>query len=238
MPVPPWFSARLVSARALAPAVRELTFEREDGALAFLPGQWVNVELPTAAGPLVRAYSIASAPDGTSRFELAVTRVENGPASTALHALAPGARVRTQAPQGFFTRDERACLPSLFVATGTGVTPLRSMIHAALAGGAREPLWLLLGVRHEEDRLYDDELRALAEAHRNLRVEITLSQPRGAWTGRRGYVQAHVPELFRALGGDAHVYVCGLERMVKAVRHVARKDLGAPRERVHSERYD
>ena len=124
MPPPPWFSSRLVGAETLAPSVRQLTFERDDGPVTFSPGQWVNLEIPTEAGPVVRAYSIASAPDGSPRYQLAVTRVAHGPASTALHALAPGAIVRTQAPQGFFTRAPDAGHPTLFVATGTGVTPL------------------------------------------------------------------------------------------------------------------
>jgi ferredoxin-NADP reductase len=38
--------------------------------------------------------------------------------------------------------------------------------------------------------------------------------------------------------GDPHVYICGLEKMVSAVRQLARKELFLPRERVHSERYD
>jgi NAD(P)H-flavin reductase len=97
---------------------------------------------------------------------------------------------------------------------------------------------VLLGVRHEDDLLYRDELEALAAAHSNLRFVPTLSRGDDSWSGRRGWVQTHVPDLWRALGDDAHLYVCGLERMVKAVREVVRKELGAPRERVHSERYD
>ena len=50
------------------------------------------------------------------------------------------------------------------------------------------------------------------------------------------------PELYDAMrrleAGEPHIYVCGLERMVSAVRHLARKEMGLPRERVHSERYD
>lgn len=238
MPPPPWFSAHLVSARPLAPSVRELVFERDDGPLSFAPGQWVNLEIPTPAGPLVRAYSIASAPDGSARFELAVTRVEGGPGSETLHAISPGAAVRAQGPQGFFTRDPRAGHPTLFVATGTGLTPLRSMLRAALSAGSTSPMIVLLGVRHEDDLLYRDELETLAAAHANLRFVPTLSRGDDSWSGRRGWVQTHVPDLWRALGDDAHLYVCGLERMVKAVREVVRKELGAPRERVHSERYD
>jgi ferredoxin-NADP reductase len=246
MPPPPPFPVRLVAARTLTPAVRELTFERVDGEpMPHRPGQWVNLSIDRDdGGELLRAYSIASPPDGSPRFELAVTRVPQGPGSGFLHELAPGAEVRALGPHGFFTREPGEGHPSLFVATGTGLTPMRSMVGAALAAGAREPLWLLVGVRTPDDRLYVDELEALAARHPNLNVMFTLSRPPDGWPGRAGYVQAHVPALWRELaarsaGGAApHLYVCGLERMVSVVRALARKELGAARTQVHSERYD
>ena len=50
--------------------------------------------LPLAGGEIRRAYSIASAPDGTPRFELAVTEVTGGPGSGYLCGLGPGATLR------------------------------------------------------------------------------------------------------------------------------------------------
>jgi ferredoxin-NADP reductase len=251
MPLPPAFEAQLVSTRSLTPSVRELTFERSDRRpMVFEPGQWVNAFLPISGdpeapeGPLKRSYSIASAPEGSSRFDIAVTRVQHGPGSSWLHAVDVGAALSFIGPQGFFTRAPSNAAPSLMVATGTGVTPMRSMLRAALAAGSRAPMWVLLGVRHEADILYRDELEAMAREHANVRFEPTLSQPLGAWGGRRGYVQAHVPELWGELSGVAggtelpHAYVCGLERMVGSVRQMLRADMGLPRQQVHAERYD
>ena len=245
MPLPPPFDARLVATRMLTPHVRELTFERADGQpMAFEPGQWVNALLPLAVGDAPetkRSYSIASAPDGSPRFEIAVTRVQGGAGSTWLHAMTEGTVLRFSGPQGFFTRP-LASPPSLFVATGTGVTPLRSMLRASLSAGALAPTWVLLGVRHAEDMLYAPEFRALAERHRFVRFEPTLSQPPNDWIGRTGYVQAHVRALWNELAAasdvEPHAYVCGLQRMVGSVRDLLRKDMGIARERVHSERYD
>jgi len=227
----------------LSPSVRELAFERADGApFAFEAGQWVSLVLPHDDADLRRAYSIASAPDGSPRFELAITHVMDGPGSSYLHTVQPGATIKAIGPQGFFTRPLTRSGASLFVATGTGVTPFRSMILEAIASGSTTPLWLLFGVRHEQDLLYREELTALVQAHPHLRVELTLSQPPATWTGRRGYVQAHVRELLSELdaraGGGTHVYICGLQKMVGSVRELLRKDLGLPRERVHTERYD
>jgi ferredoxin-NADP reductase len=252
--LPPTFEARLARARALTPSVRELVFERVDGQpMDFVPGQWVSailgVEAPLAEAkpglesPMKRSYSIASSPDGSPRFEIAVTHVQNGPGSTRLHTLEPGAVLRFTGPQGFFTRPAQAgAPPSLMIATGTGVTPMRSMLRAAAAQGSRAPFWLVLGVRHEDDLLYVDEFRAAAREHSFFRFEPTLSQPGPGWEGRRGYVQTHVHELWTELAargdGAPHAYVCGLERMVGSVRDLLRKEMGLPRQQVHSERYD
>ena len=246
MPPPPSrpFDARLVSHRPLSPSVREIVFERADGAaFDFLPGQWVNLVLPLESGDIKRAYSIASAPSGGSRFELAVTRVDGGQGSAFLHGLDAGAELRAIGPQGLFTRPGSDEAPALFICTGTGLTPFRSMIQAARATDARAPLWVLFGARREEDILYRDELDALARAHPGFRYEVTLSQGEPPWRGRRGYVQAHVPELWAALkeesrGAEPHAYICGLERMVGSVKQLLREDLQAHRKQVHVERYD
>ncbi len=249
-PPPPTFDVRLAAARPLSGSVRELTFERADGGpIAFQAGQWMNFVLPIADRDGIemrRAYSIASAPAqadiGGGAFQIAVTRVAEGPGSQFLHALEPGTTLSAIGPQGFFTRPRDAAQPSLFIGTGTGVTPLRSMIRDALAHGSRAPMILVFGVRTEEDCIYRDELAALAEAHDNFRVEYTLSRPPASWAAKKGYVQTHVPALWdelKAHGGEApHAYICGLERMVSAVREVLRGPLGADRKQVHSERYD
>lgn len=238
---PESFHVRLASARALAPSVREMVFERVDGApLDFLPGQWLNLMLPIGAPgeeEQKRAYSIASAPNGTPRFELAVTRVAEGPGSNYLHRMQVGDTLRAVGPSGLFTREANDPAPALFVGTGTGITPLRSMLHAALDDGSEVPLHLLFGVRHEEDILYREELERLSQTHPNVVVHITLSRPEAGWTGLRGWVQGHVPKLLASLDSP-HIYVCGLDRMVAAVRALLRNELGVDRKRVHTERYD
>jgi len=240
---PEIFDIRLASSRKLAPSVRELVFERIDGStFDFEPGQWVNLVLPLQSGEVRRAYSIASPPQGTSRFELAVTRVENGPGSMFLHDLPEGTTLSAIGPHGLFTRAADDPSPSLFIGTGTGLTPLRSMLLATLARGVTSPLWLLFGARYEEDILYRDELEGLARVCPNVRFTITLSRPNPSWKGLSGYVQGHVPGLLGALveasSAPPHVFVCGLERMVKSVRELCRNDLGVDRKRVHTERYD
>lgn len=241
------FDVRLVGSRPLSPLVRELTFERVDGApFHYRPGQWVNLVLPLPDGDepfSKRAYSIASAPSESPRFEVAVTRVEGGAGSEFLHSLSEGEVLRAVGPHGLFTREPTDPAPALFIATGTGVTPLRAMLQAALRGGARVKFALLFGARHEEDVLYESEFAGCLSTGVLTHYEVTLSQPAVSWTGRRGYVQVHLPEVYRdfcrqVAPAEPHVYICGLDRMVSTVRELARSELGVGRKQVHIERYD
>ncbi|HTU61745.1 MAG TPA: FAD-dependent oxidoreductase, partial [Polyangiales bacterium] len=118
----------------LSPSVIGLTLACADGQpFTFVPGQWVNLHVATGGGTDLekRPYSIASAPNPAqpATFELAVTLVEDGRVSSALHALQPGAALHMDGPYGFFTREDHPAEDALLVGTGTGVAPLRSMLH-------------------------------------------------------------------------------------------------------------
>lgn len=226
--------ALLLRARDLTPEVRELTL-RPDAALPHAPGQWVSLKIPRGDELLARSYSVASAAREDGSFELAVTRVEGGPGSSFLHAMAPGEGVQVGPPMGFFTLPDTLDHALLFVATGTGVAPMRAMLQHLAQGEITVPVTLILGVRTARDLLYDEELRALAASAPWFRYEPTLSRADASWHGRRGYVQEHLGELARP---GCHAYVCGLNAMLKDVRAVLKGDLGFTRERIHTERYD
>ncbi len=230
-------TATLVQSRMLSPHVVGLSLAAQSGALSFVAGQWINLYVQGAEGVLKRAYSIASAPSDPE-LELAVTRVEGGAASPVLHALSVGATIAIDGPHGLFTRDDAAqAKPALFVATGTGLSPFRSMWREALTRSAHPPITVLFGARTEADILWRDELLALAAQHPGFRLEVTLSRPDGSWTGRTGHVQTHLEGLARELG-EPDVYICGLTKMVSEVRSTLKQALGYDRKRIHSERYD
>jgi CDP-4-dehydro-6-deoxyglucose reductase len=244
-PAPETFQVRLVDAVMATPRVRLMTFERDGGArFHFRAGQWVTFHFPRLdehGERLKRAYSIASPPLGTGRFELAITHVDDGPGSGFLHAMQLGDALEARGPQGTFTRALEQPAPALFVATGTGVAPFRSMLHDAVHAGRTEPLWLLFGVRAPEDILWRAELEALAAAHPFVRLEVTLSRPPTEWSGRTGHVQQHVRALWTELCAQAvtppDAWVCGVKAMLLEVRDVFRVELGLPRQRVHAESY-
>jgi CDP-4-dehydro-6-deoxyglucose reductase, E3 len=235
-------SVELLETRTLSPTVKGFAFRSADGEpLPYVPGQWLNFDVPAPGGELLRrAYSIASAPDPEhpERFEIAVTRVEDGGlASIALHALELGARLQVDGPHGFFTREQERVLPALFVGTGTGVCPLRAMLEDELRDPNGPPLALLFGCRNEGDILYREQFDAWARDKPRFRLHVTLSRPGEEWSGLKGYVQTHLPRLITA-DHRPHVYVCGLTKMITEVRGTLKQQLGYDRKLIHSERYD
>jgi NAD(P)H-flavin reductase len=183
---------------------------------------------------ITRPYSIASAPDG-NQFALCLNLVEDGLFSPWLFSLKPGDEIETSAPLGYFVlrNPERDVI---FVATGTGIAPVRSMLEAWLGQDDPRKLTLIFGVRHEHGLLYREEFEELAAKHSNFRFWPTLSRPTESWTGRTGHVQKHLAE---AIGErrDLDIYICGLAAMVDDVR-TQLKAMGFDRKQIIYEKYD
>src|SRR5579871_1615393 len=126
--------AKLVESREITPNVRHFVFETpEVNELYFVPGQFVSFTETIEGKPITRPYSIASPPDG-NRFELCLNLVEDGLFSPRLFAMKPGETVQMAAPLGYFVLRNPG-RDAIFVATGTGVAPFRSMLGAYLGQG-------------------------------------------------------------------------------------------------------
>jgi|SRR5579884_598788 len=215
--------------------VRHFVFEvPEVQVFQFTPGQFVAFRETFEGRTVTRAYSIASPPDG-NRFELCLNRVREGRFSPWLFSLRPGESVDMKGPLGGFVLRNPG-RDVLFIATGTGVAPFRSMLKAHLAHGPKQEYTLLFGVRYEPDLLYRDEFEALERQHPTFRFWPTITRADEGWTGRRGRVQAHVEA---ALGGgrDVDVYICGIREMVDETRALL-KGFGLDRRQIIVEKYD
>jgi NAD(P)H-flavin reductase len=135
--------------------------------------------------------------------------------------------------------------PLLFIATGTGIAPIRSMILHRLAlfqtGITPQPMTLIWGLRREEDRYYQETFSTLAQHDSTFNFIPTLSQPSSGWRGKRGRVTAWLPEFlsgFLPSGESAPLsaYLCGSGAMIKEVRAIL-TEKGLPKAAIHSERF-
>jgi ferredoxin-NADP reductase len=201
----------------------------------FRPGQFLTLELrvPGAARPLVRCYSISSAPNGR---EYRITIKASG-ASGASSFLVEGTRVSDEllvrAPAGSFTLDPGSSDPVVLVAGGIGVTPFASM----LAAGPRRPVHLVLGMRNRGEFPLRDELERLARATPDTRLHVVYSQP-GPGEGPRGRVSVELlKDLLPPAERPYDFYLCGPPAML----HDLTEGLGAlgiPASKLHVELFD
>jgi ferredoxin-NADP reductase len=227
--------ARLVSYYDLCPEVRHFVFEvPELAALDFKPGQFVSFSAEIGGKKILRPYSIASPPDGSNRFDLCLNRVPGGLLSPVLFDMRPGDEIEMKGPLGYFTLRNPG-REAVFVATGTGIAPFRSLLLAHVPE-LSSPFTLVFGTRYEETLLYRAEFDDLARRHPHFHFLPVLSRPPANWQGLTGHVQPHMLE---AIGTrrDLDVYLCGLKLMVDDAR-AQLKDLGFDRKQIIFEKYD
>lgn len=207
-----------------------------------------GVKFPYKAGQAARIgvadreervpYSIASAPEeirAHGALEFLVKVEPSGRWGHLFDRLARGMRIAVSEPFGSFVfPDHPAERSFLFIAGGTGIAPLRSMIRHAQLARVPGRLRLLYSARSPEDFPYLPELRGMA---RRKEIEVWVTATRGeipgTWRGSRGRINAsHVGPLVD--GEPTLCFVCGPASMVDAVPRLL-LELGVPKENIRLE---
>ncbi len=225
----PWFpqefQAECVETIPETDDMMTFVFRRTDGApLAFRAGQYINVDVPvngSAAEPLSRSYSLSSAPTVPWTFAITVKRDDTGAVSPWMHEnVRPGDVLDMLGPVGAFhlpDYDRRARF--LFLAAGSGITPLMSMIRTIHSLPGQADVVLLYHGAAPDRFAFADELEFLGKADFRIRVVYALGDRAAPedWDGRVGRISS---ELIDAVAPDANgrqVYACGPQGYLDAV---------------------
>lgn len=202
-------------------------------------GQYLTLEEEIDGEPIRRAYSICSAPH---EADLAVTvkQLYEGKMSTYLNTkLKEGMSLKVGKPEGHFVLEPEADRKQahVFVAAGSGITPILAMIKTVLEEEPMSTCYLLYGNRNEGTIIFDAELKRLGQLYAGqLVVEHVLSRPHlkrqpglsglfkkplPTWQGRIGRIDAMILEDFiKAQDLDrqrADYYLCGPAAMIEAI---------------------
>ncbi|MBS0448194.1 MAG: 2Fe-2S iron-sulfur cluster binding domain-containing protein [Proteobacteria bacterium] len=180
-------------------------------ALRYLPGQSIDV---IGREGLRRSYSIANAPTADGKLELHIRQVDGGAFSRYwFDAAKAGDLLRLEGPLGTFFLRDAAGLDLVFLATGTGIAPVKAMLEdlaARPADAQPRSVRLLWGGRVRGDLYWQPQ-------HPGLAYTPVLSRADAAWDGARGHVQDVLlqspPDWSRAA-----VYACGSEAMIAGAR--------------------
>src|ERR1700731_1092171 len=166
------FTASLPRSVPLTDLTRHIEFEMQTAPrFGFVAGQWLSFKTKKADGEeITRAYSIASPPQDNNKFALCLNRVQDGFMSNFLCDMKEGDEISCQGPFGDFIL-RPPLRDTIFIATGTGIAPFRSMLHWLLAGESRhqnKQLYLVFGNRTEQDIYYHEEFLRLAAERENF----------------------------------------------------------------------
>lgn len=189
-----------------------LELEVDADAPAFLPGQYVNIDVPGCAQH--RSYSFSSAP-GERRIAFLIKKIPGGVMSSWLVRAGIGAKLELTGPLGsFYLREVR--LPLLFLAGGTGLAPFLSMLEVLARENSQQEVHLIYGVTRDLDLVLVDEIEAYVKRLPNFTYSTVVAETASSHP-RKGWVTQHMPA--EALNsGDVDVYLCGPPPMVDAVR--------------------
>jgi len=218
------------------PRTRIISIDLQDSNFVFAAGQAVMVGLH--GSPLRKPYSIASAPWEVSRtgvMQLLLQVDDIGALDPHLELAAPGTPLDIEGPFGTFGLPENVVEPLLFIAGGTGIAPLRSMIMEHVARPGSSPVAVLYSARSAEELAFRTELDALLHAGRVRSFFTVTRDDSEAWTGRRGRINE---ELLRSAlpSPEARCLICGPQQLVNDVRIVLLA-LGIPPEKILTEHY-
>lgn len=221
--------------RKAAPDVTLMDLRLPIGVRAkFRAGQYLSVHLGDAE---TRNFSMANAPQKSEEIHLHIRHVSGGLFSGGVLArLAKGDKLHVELPFGQFVLNEASDSPVIFIATGTGFAPFKSMIDDQIATGVRRPIKLYWGGRRREDLYLADAVQAWAARHSWFSFTPVLSEPDPDWNGRTGRVHLAVQEDHADLSGW-EVYACGNPAMVAAARATLIAEAGLRTDDFHCESF-
>ena len=232
LPEPKTLPCRIADLEKLAPDVLRVKLRLPPTSnFSFIPGQYIDV---IGFNGIRRSYSLANASFSDKLLELHVRAVSGGAMSDYWFNHAKiNDLLRLNGPLGTFFLRECTNTDVFFLATGTGIAPIKAILESLTQlPVAQQPksVTVLWGGRKLEDFYID--IVAIPGKHRYIPV---ISRPNEGWTGAKGYVQdillSTAPDLC-----NAAVYVCGSDNMIHDAKIIL-SNAGLPTARFHSDAF-
>lgn len=202
--------------------------------MVFEAGQYISIDVGEGER---RSYSIASAPAMDHAVEICVDVSPEGKGSTYLKNLKPGDEVNFIAPLGqFLISSETKEKKLLFVATGSGIAPLRSMMVDLLEERQeKREIHLHWGLRNVEDMFWEEDFRRFHKYFSNFTYHMTLSKPPSHWPLCAGYVTECIKNEMK-VDADWGAYLCGNKVMIEEVSKLL-EEMGILKDQIHFEKF-
>lgn len=202
----------------------------------FLAGQYIEFILKDGQR---RSFSMANPSYDNEIVQLHIRHVPGGNFTDHVFSTMKDREIlRFEGPLGTFFLREDSAKPVVFVASGTGFAPIKSIVETALAKGSQTPMRVYWGGRRLRD-LYMRELAArwmVDFPQVEFIPVLSDAAPEDAWSGRTGFVHRAVMADLPDLSGH-QVYACGAPIMVESARRDFIHECKLPLEEFHSDAF-
>lgn len=184
--------------------------------IEYKAGQFVMLKAQVGDKKIGRAYSVASINEDEL---IEITFKVCGEFTNYLDTLKEGDKLTCQGPFGHFTLDKNENKKMVLIATGTGITPIRSILRDLYINKKMnhfEKIVLIYGSRYLNTLNYHEEFTTMNIEYDNFEYLPVLSREK-EWKGKKGHVQNVVKENIEE---DCTYYICGLSVMTKEVNNM------------------
>lgn len=222
--------------------VKTFVIESRGEAINYNAGQYLTFVFESNGHEIRRSYSLASSPVLNEPMAITVKRVENGEISRPLFDRAKeGDVLMTTGAGGFFVLPDQLSKDQqlFFLAAGSGIVPVYSLIKTALHTHSGVPVVLIYSNRSEKDTIWYNELKALQEKFAaNFRIEFLFSLSPDLLRARLNQSLLQIVISQHAIAQTANIlfYLCGpfpYMRMIEFELHT----MGFPASQIRKEQF-
>ena len=204
-----------------------------DDEIDFKAGQFVNFTVEVDGVKHTRAFSIASSPSSKKELEFAIRIVPDGELTPLIGKMKVGDKVILKGPLGRFTAVNAQKKNFVFGSTGTGITPIRSIIKDLFEKNTNKYITLIYGSRDQGGLLFSDEFEKLENENPNFKFVKVVSDDK-TWKGKTGRITDYFDEIIDYKSSD--VFLCGIPVMVESAHDLLLKK-NMDESQIHFEKY-
>ena len=203
----------------------------------YAPGQFLSFEIPNEE-KVFRSYSVSGSPENHNYLQISIKKIKDGIGSNWFHSLKVGDTVKAHPPSGLFTdKDLDSNTHRVLVGGGVGITPLASIMRAAVDRGDKYPITLFFAARTHADLAFHEQFIDMQKRHSNITYVPVLSDEEGDdWQGRTGYVGIDVIKEYVSDLTSAKYFFCGPAPLTDSVTKALMEN-GVDEDSLHSEEF-
>ncbi|MEI6707121.1 MAG: FAD-binding oxidoreductase [Methylococcales bacterium] len=189
---------------------------------SYQPGQFITFLLTINGEQVQRSYSMSSSPSRPHTLELTVKRVPDGLVSNWLcDTVRVGDKLKVKGPSGKFTCFNYPSNKIMFLAAGSGITPIMSMARWIADTAADIDAKFIASFKTPSEIIFRKELELLSARHSSFRVALSVTASWHSsefWTGFTGRINQKMIEIVAPDFRERHIFMCGPEGFMEEMK--------------------